>query len=166
MDDHHLIIMRHAKSDWDAGAITDYNRPLNKRGMEDAPRMARWLARHLTTANLTVDLLISSPAQRARQTAEAIIESIKLSDDAVIYDKRMYLASSATLINIIREVDNKYKTIMLVGHNPGLENLSQELCKDHLPMDQHARAGVAVDGQLEGRLLGLPPDVPTDLLRG
>lgn len=135
MDVRNLIIMRHAKSDWNGENISDFDRPLNQRGLKDAPRMASWFARHLETANLTVDLLISSPALRARQTSDEIIESLKLPDDSIIYDKRMYLASTAVLLEIIRETDDSRKTIMLVGHNPGLENLSQKLSKKQLPLD-------------------------------
>jgi len=135
MDVRNLIIMRHAKSDWNGELISDFDRPLNKRGMRDAPRMAHWLARNLAATNLTVDLLISSPAQRAKQTAVEIIEALKLPDNAIVYDKRMYLASNSTLLDIIREIDPQNNNIMLVGHNPGLEHFSQNLCREQLPLD-------------------------------
>lgn len=130
-----LFIMRHAKSDWNNGLISDFDRPLNKRGMKDAPRMALWLEKWLSTNNLSVDLLISSPALRAKQTSEEIISQLKLPQTAVIYDKRMYLAGTDILQDIISETDDKHKSIMLIGHNPGLENLALELSKDQLPID-------------------------------
>lgn len=134
MDIRDLFIMRHAKSDWNNDLISDFDRPLNKRGMHDAPRMALWLDNWIASNNLSIDLLVSSPAIRAKQTSEEIISQLKLPDSAVIYDKRMYLASIGTLHDIIRETDEKYKSVMLIGHNPGLENLAVNLSKDQLPI--------------------------------
>jgi len=127
-----LIIMRHAKSDWSHEHSADFDRPLNKRGERDAPRMAKWM----TSVKLVPDLLICSPALRARQTATEIINGLDLTDEVIIYDQRMYLASTDTLVNIIRETENKFRAVMLIGHNPGLENLAVELCNDDLLPDQ------------------------------
>lgn len=130
MDFRSIIIMRHAKSDWNTQSLSDFDRPLNKRGTKDAPRMAQWMANQ----KLKPDLLICSPAQRARQTATEVIKHSKLDDASVVFDKRMYLASVNTLLSIIREVDDRYRTIMLIGHNPGLENLAIQLTHDELPL--------------------------------
>lgn len=130
MDFRNIIIMRHAKSDWNNHSLADFDRPLNKRGFKDAPRMAQWML----SQKLKPDLLISSPALRARQTATEVIKHSELDDASVVFDKRMYLASVNTLLSIIREVDSEYRTIMLVGHNPGLENLAIQLTHDELPL--------------------------------
>ena len=129
MDFRDIFIMRHAKSDWQIGAISDIDRPLNKRGLRDSPRMADWMI----LENLKPNLLISSPALRARQTASVIIDHLNIEDSSVVVDKRMYLASVDTLLTIIRQIDDKHQTIMLVGHNPGLENLAMRLSIDELP---------------------------------
>jgi phosphohistidine phosphatase len=135
MEVHDLFIMRHAKSDWNNDLISDFDRPLNERGMRDAPRMALWLAKWMATNNITVDLLVSSPALRAKQTAEEVISQFNLPESSFIYDKRMYLAGIDTLQNIIRETDDKHRSLILIGHNPGLEKLALELSKDQLPID-------------------------------
>jgi len=124
--------MRHAKSDWNNELISDFDRPLNNRGLADAPRMAQWVE----SEKLFPDLLISSPALRARQTTEAIIHQLDLDKSAVIFDKRLYLASVDILLAVIREIDNQLNRVMLVGHNPGLENLSMHLSEGKLPIAQ------------------------------
>lgn len=126
-----LIIMRHAKSDWNNELLSDFDRPLNNRGMKDAPRMARWMG----NTNLVPNLIVSSPALRAKQTASEIIDELKIPDESVVFDRRMYLASTETLLQIIRETDPACKTLMIVGHNPGLENLALDLCKTEIPMN-------------------------------
>ena len=135
MEARDLFIMRHAKSDWNNELISDFDRPLNERGMKDAPRMARWLSERLTENNKALDFLISSPALRAKQTTTEITSHLNLPESAICYDKRMYLASVETLLDIVRETDNKHKSIMLVGHNPGLENLALNLSKEQIPID-------------------------------
>jgi len=128
MDYRELIIMRHAKSDWHSEAGSDFDRPLNLRGIEDAPRMARWLV----SANLKPDFIISSPALRAKQTAAEVVTSAGISTDAIKFDSRMYLADLDTLCSIIDELENTHQRVMLIGHNPGLEDLAKYLSKDEL----------------------------------
>lgn len=133
MDFRELLIMRHAKSDWHSNAVSDIDRPLNKRGLRDAPRMAQWM----TSQNLKPNLLLCSPALRARQTASAIIEQLELEDSSVIFDKKLYLASVETLMTIIRQVDDRIQSVMIIGHNPGLENLAMSLSNDDLPIQSN-----------------------------
>lgn len=129
MDFRKLIIMRHAKSDWKDHSLADFDRPLNKRGAKDAPRIAQWMV----TQNLKPDILICSPALRARQTASEIIKHLKLPETSVVFDKQMYLASTNTLFNIVRTQNDECGTVMLVGHNPGLENLALAITEDQMP---------------------------------
>lgn len=129
MDFRKLIIMRHAKSDWNDHSLADFDRPLNKRGTKDAPRMAQWMV----TQNLKPDILISSPALRAKQTASEVIKQLKLPEASVVFDKQMYLASTETLFNIVRAQNDECETVMLVGHNPGLENLALAITEDQMP---------------------------------
>jgi len=131
MDQKELIIMRHAKSDWQHELLSDFDRPLNERGLRDAPRMARWMA----SEKIKPVLLICSPALRARQTAAEIIDQLQIREDSVVFDKRMYLANVETLITILREIDDNIQSVLLIGHNPGLENLAVNLCSEELPLD-------------------------------
>ena len=121
-----LLILRHAKSAWDTDAPTDFERPLAKRGRKDAPRMGSWLRER----GLIPDLVISSPAQRARETTLGACESMGLGAKQIAWEPRLYAADPGTLLEVLKEHPKKPKTLMIVGHNPGLELLFEHLCKD------------------------------------
>jgi phosphohistidine phosphatase len=114
-----LIIMRHAKSDWDGGVESDYARPLAARGRRDAPRMGRWLRK----SGHGPDFIVASPATRARQTAVAVVEALR--DDAlkVQFDEKLYAADLDTLLAVLGGLPRRARTVLLIGHNPGLEEL-------------------------------------------
>jgi phosphohistidine phosphatase len=111
--------LRHAKSDWDSAAPSDFERPLNKRGQKDAPRMGRWLHDRC----LNPDLILASPAQRAKETILAMAEPMEFQESLITWEARIYEASRSTLVEILREVVDDHRRVMLVGHNPGLESL-------------------------------------------
>lgn len=111
-----LLIVRHAKSDWDDLSLKDFDRPLNNRGHKNAPEMAR----RLLKKNLIPGQLISSPAQRAITTCNYFADAFDIPRKAVIQKDEIYEASVATLLNVINTLDNRQTYIMLVGHNPGL----------------------------------------------
>jgi phosphohistidine phosphatase len=113
-----LFILRHAKSSWKDAGLADFERPLNSRGLDEAAFMGTWIFRN----EIQPDLFISSPAKRARQTAILVRETAQISAK-IQYDERIYEASQLTLLNILGEIDDKYETVLLVGHNPGLEGL-------------------------------------------
>lgn len=119
-----LALLRHAKSDWDAGT-TDIDRPLNKRGKKDAPSLGRWLQRQ----DWRPQLILSSPAVRARQTIEAVIEQAGLHDIELRWEEELYLASPKSLLQRIRRLPRETKSVLLVGHNPGLEELLDYLSR-------------------------------------
>lgn len=125
-----LMIVRHAKSDWSEGSLSDFDRPLNNRGSNDAARMAQWIKNH----SIHPETIISSPALRAKQTALAIADQLKLSESAIQFDPQLYLANTKTLLGKIKKVDNKYQSAMLIGHNPGLESLVETLAIDPPPL--------------------------------
>lgn len=135
MSSRDLFIVRHAKSDWSHTAVKDFDRPLNTRGEKDASLVAKWLY----DQSLVPQLLFSSPATRAKQTANAIIEKLQIPQHNVIFNKRLYLASTDTLLNVICELDDDCSSIMLIGHNPGLENLAIHLSQDPLPYMHDAK---------------------------
>ena len=111
-----LLILRHAKSSWSQPALADFDRPLNERGEHDAPLMGRVIA----DQGLRPDVIVSSPAARARMTAELLRESAG-SDIALTFDDRIYEASPLTLRSVVSETSDHIETMMIVGHNPGIE---------------------------------------------
>jgi phosphohistidine phosphatase len=132
-----VLLMRHAKSDWGTQYATDLDRPLNARGQRDAPMMAAFLASH----KLLPEIIISSPAQRARSTAETVA-SVRDFDGELIFDRRIYLASPDMLVEVIRELPDEVETAMLVGHNPGMEDMIMMLCGGNARMPTAAIAGL------------------------
>ncbi len=111
-----LLLMRHAKSSWADPAQPDYARPLNERGRQAAPLMGRFLRRHYPH----LELIISSPAERARQTAQ-LAHSAAQFNCALTYDARIYEASALCLLAVVNEITEPASIVLLVGHNPGME---------------------------------------------
>jgi phosphohistidine phosphatase len=111
-----LVILRHAKSAWPEDT-SDARRPLADRGRRDAPAAGRWLREHLDR----IDLVVCSPAVRARQTWELVAGELA-SPPPVRGDDRVYEASAETLLAVARELPDDAHTVVLVGHNPGLED--------------------------------------------
>lgn len=114
-----LLLMRHAKSAWDTDAPTDFERPLAKRGQKDAPRMGEWLRK----AKMVPDCVISSPAARARETTMALCNQMGIKKKKIQWDSRVYGAGTDDLLEVLAEVPDKAKLILIIGHNPGLEYL-------------------------------------------
>jgi phosphohistidine phosphatase len=121
-----LLILRHAKSDWDGNAQSDFARPLAKRGQKDAPRVGAWMYRE----GLVPDLVVSSPAERARQTTQAVCKGLDYKRKAVVWDQAIYEAAVADLLGLLARLPANAKTVLLVGHNPGLEELLVYLVGD------------------------------------
>lgn len=111
-----LLILRHAKSSWDIPDISDFDRPLNDRGRTTAPYMGRLIA----DRGLVPEMIISSPARRAADTAKLAAEAMGLKGEPA-YDERIYEASPQALRQVAAEVDDTLESILLVGHNPGIE---------------------------------------------
>lgn len=117
-----LFLLRHAKSSWDDAGLADFDRPLNKRGRRAAPFMGDLMRREV----LTPDVVVSSPAVRARETAVAVCEAGKFTAE-IKFDERIYEASPERLRQVATELDDKYASAMLVGHNPGMEGFIRYL---------------------------------------
>lgn len=120
-----LGLFRHAKSDWHDAKARDFDRPLNKRGRKGAAVMGRHIAEH----GVAWDRVLASPAVRVAETMELAGQAIGRPFPA-IWDRRIYLASSASLIDLLREVEGDPATILMAGHNPGLEDLIFDLVPD------------------------------------
>jgi len=115
-----LLLMRHARSSWDDSNIPDHERPLKKKGKKDAERMGKMLK----SKELQPDLILSSTALRAKQTAEIVAESCKCKKE-IIYLDSLYMAEPSDILNSIEKNGKDKKTIMVIGHNPGLEAFLQ-----------------------------------------
>lgn len=118
-----LILVRHAKSSWKDPTLRDHDRPLNKRGKRDAPEMGERLLRR----GCEPDLLVSSSAVRALETARTVAGKLGYPRGGIAVEERLYHASVAELLHVIRGVDDSVGILMLFGHNPGLTDLANHL---------------------------------------
>jgi phosphohistidine phosphatase len=114
-----LIVLRHGKSDWAREGASDFDRPLAQRGRRAAKRMGKWLR----AEGLVPDHVASSPAVRARQTASRVCRSAGLKEPAIRYYPEIYLADVAELLAVLAACPGEARRVMVVGHNPGLEEL-------------------------------------------
>lgn len=121
-----LTLIRHAKSSWDDPTLRDFDRPLNARGFRDAGRMGEVFRDKLPP----IELIVTSPALRARTTATMLAEALDYPMDRIASDERLYDAPLTTLREIVSNLDNRYGHVALVAHNPGLERLSGYLGGD------------------------------------
>ncbi|MDX8405510.1 MAG: histidine phosphatase family protein [Mariprofundus sp.] len=121
-----LILIRHAKSDWDNPAAADYDRTLNKRGQRDAPVMGQRLA----DRKLMPQLFAASTAARARTTAELMAEAMGYPPAQLDWHKELYLASPATMLKIIRNTPDSVDCLALLAHNPGMSDLVERLSRE------------------------------------
>jgi phosphohistidine phosphatase len=120
-----LALLRHAKSSWDDAVLDDFNRPLNERGWKAARRVGR----ELKQRSLEFDLVLSSPAARTRETIDGLKEKYDFAAP-IEFDPRLYGASERVLLEIVRRLDEKVRAPLIVGHNPGLEQLVAGLTRD------------------------------------
>lgn len=119
-----LTLLRHAKSSWDDPALGDFDRPLNARGR----KAARAMGREMRRLGLGYDLILASPAARVTGTLNELAQGYG-GAVATEQDRLIYLASPATLLGIVRAVDDRVERLLLVGHNPGLEQLTLALSR-------------------------------------
>ena len=118
-----LTILRHAKSGWDVQVERDFDRPINARGRRGAELIGQYVKRQ----GLPVDRIIASPAVRVTETLDLFQPAAALDALEPHWDRRIYLASAATLIDVIRDMGKDAEHLLISGHNPGLEDLVLEL---------------------------------------
>ncbi len=128
-----LLLLRHAKSSWKDTALDDHDRPLNVRGKRDAPRMGRLLHEK----GILPDRIVSSSAKRARRTAEKVAEAAGFDGPLDVTDV-LYLASPRDYFSVLRGVPLEDCTVMVVGHNPGMEELLSVLTGRQEPLSTAA----------------------------
>jgi len=115
-----LLLVRHAKASRDDPDLADRDRPLNKRGVRDAAAMARRVAQRGDRP----DVIITSPALRARRTAEAMAAALGMMPESLVLDPRVYDAEADDLLDVVRALDPRLERVMLVGHHPGMTDLA------------------------------------------
>ena len=123
-----IYLVRHAKSSWEHPGLADIDRPLNNRGKKNAPEMGS----RLKNQQIFPDLLISSPAKRAYNTALAMAEEIGYSKEDIVIDDDLYHGGEQSLFDIIRGQNEEYQSIMLFFHNPGITWFSNQLCNFYI----------------------------------
>jgi phosphohistidine phosphatase len=130
-----LLLLRHGKSDWHTDAADDFSRPLSKRGKKASDRIGKWLLDN----ELLPDCIISSPATRAYKTAAHVCAISGISGSALGTNERLYLADVTALLDVIRQCPPAAGSLMIVGHNPGLEELLEYLCADPLAEPENGK---------------------------
>jgi len=127
-----LILVRHAKSSWGDLTLPDFERPLNERGKHDAPLMAK----RLLEKGIEIDALVSSPAKRAKRTAQAFAEVLGKDQDKIIFRDELYMAGVDSFYNVISQLDESMKQVAIFSHNPGITvfaNMLQVAEIDEMP---------------------------------
>lgn len=122
-----LYLIRHAKSDW-TGNLSDYNRPLNKRGLKDAPIMGKRIFQLYNKP----DYIISSGAKRALHTAKLFAESCNYNTKDILIEDDLYHASDHTIINLIKSIPDDYSNVCIFSHNPGISEAVTKLTERYL----------------------------------
>ena len=139
-----LSLVRHAKSSWKDAHLSDFERPLNKRGERDAPLMGRRFA----SVEPPADLILASSARRAVRTAQLIAEAIGYAAERISFDRALYLAAPAEMLGVIQGLDDRLVHVALVAHNPGLTDLCEVLARakiDNVPTCGIVRMSLAID---------------------
>jgi phosphohistidine phosphatase len=120
-----LYLLRHAKSSWELAGQLDYERGLTERGWDDCALMAELIAKR----GIAPDLVISSGARRARDTLKGVAKALP-KDTRVEYEDAIYRASTLDLLDVLRHVDKRHKSVLLIGHNPSFHDLAVEIGRE------------------------------------
>lgn len=127
-----LILVRHAKSSWDDPSLPDFERPLNERGKKDAPEMAK----RLIDKKIEIDAFVSSPAKRAKKTCKAFAKEYKFDEEDIVFKEDLYEADTENFLEVIKDFKNKWDTVALFSHNPGITYFANSLTEtkvDNMP---------------------------------
>ena len=135
-----LVLVRHAKSDWSTAGLSDFDRPLNNRGRNDAPSMGK----RLKEKNIIPDLIISSPAKRAAETAKLIAQEVGYGEDDIQWVEKLYHCPSFIFEDVILEaaIPAHTKSVFIFGHNPGITDYANDTIND-FSIDNMPTCGMA-----------------------
>lgn len=121
-----ILLLRHAKSSWDDSSLKDFDRPLAERGRRDAPRMGLFLKK----IGYIPGQIVSSPAQRARETIQLFAEAAEIGEELIQWNKDLYHGSYRDYLTTVEEAPDTIERVLLVGHNPKMEDAAAALCGD------------------------------------
>lgn len=133
-----ILIMRHAKSSWEYTNLRDFDRPLNKRGNRDAPRMGNYLKE----LDVVPDQIVSSTAKRAKNTIQLVSEVLDFNAGSILWDEDLYFKGGKAYIDAIRRMSEKSKTVMAIGHYPMVDEVVSFLSGKQ-PVKHFATATIA-----------------------
>ncbi|WP_457607572.1 SixA phosphatase family protein [Nitratifractor sp.] len=151
-----ILLMRHAKSSWKE-PLSDHERPLNKRGRKAAKKMGKFLEEHA----LLPELILSSDAVRARETAHRLAKAAGFPEKKISLTPELYDAGADEILDLIRSLDPKIDSVLLIAHNPGISDAAVHLCGDPMPTWMPTAAITVIDfdteswktiGEKKGRL--------------
>jgi len=124
----HILFVRHAKSDWSDGTLSDFQRPLNSRGKHDAPLMAKYLQ----DKGLQPTYLLSSPANRALSTAQLFAEVFRMEKESIATDESLYEAFTAQLIDAVKTLPDEHDTVAIFSHNPSITSAVAQFAESYI----------------------------------
>jgi phosphohistidine phosphatase len=122
-----LYLLRHAHAGKGSAKLRDFDRPLDEKGLEEAPLMAARLEKSLRDRGDSIALILSSPALRTLTTARIFARTLQDGDAEVVLEPQVYMASSSRLLQILRRLDDRIDSVLLVGHNPAISDLANEM---------------------------------------
>jgi phosphohistidine phosphatase len=135
-----LLLLRHAKSSRDDPGLRDFDRPLNDRGKSDAKLIGDYFGKK----KIAVNAIVSSPAKRAQRTAEIFAQAAGLTNE-IGFDERIYEASTQQLLRVVSDIESTHESVLLVGHNPGFEDLLTSLTDRTGRMPTASLASIELD---------------------
>lgn len=138
----HLFVMRHAKSSWKDHSLSDFERPLNKRGKKTAPKMGELMEKR----GYVPHFIVSSPAARAVETYQLVSKGGRFNAQ-VHHQRAIYEASLNTLLTVVSEISESYDKVLMTGHNPGFEMLVQYFSGEYHRMPTAALAVIELPGK-------------------
>jgi phosphohistidine phosphatase len=148
-----VCFVRHAKSSWADASIPDIHRPLNKRGLNDAPMMAK----KLQELNIIPEVIVTSPARRARDTAKYFRDAFNLAKKRFIVEDDLYGADPEEVIDIVQKVDDKFYSVFVFGHNPTMTMLANQFAG--VAIDNVPTCGIVQAKTMVGHWKSWSPDV-------
>lgn len=119
----YILLLRHAKSSWNDPLLDDYDRPLADRGLKAAPRVGKYLRK----IGAKPDHIVSSPAKRARETVELVVDAMKLDQEMINWNEDLYFEGTDNYLEAIQQTPTKAERVLIVGHNPLLEYVATSL---------------------------------------
>ncbi|MBT1704178.1 SixA phosphatase family protein [Chryseosolibacter indicus] len=133
-----LYIVRHAKSSWADPEQNDFERPLNERGKRDAPRMGK----RLKEKGIVPDIIVSSPAKRAKSTAKKIAKVLGYSKEKISKITKLYHATDDEILGVLKTIKDIHSNVIVVGHNPGLTDFANALIPQSVDIDNIPTCGI------------------------